>query len=288
MVADGMTGQRHRSNCELMAQGLAKIGSVLFGGIPATGAIARTAANIKMGAKTPVAGMIHALTLLMLMLLFAPLAAQIPLCVLSAVLIFIAWNMSEIPHFIEILKSKSSEALVLVITFLMTVLMDLTLAVQIGVILAALLFVKRMTDATSVEVCKLLVEENEHEHPAFNDGDLLFRKDVPEFVSIFEIKGPFFYGVSHLLDDALAQLDKTPRYFVLRLQKVPLMDSTGIKALKSFALKCQQSGIILLLSGVRKDLAQILHKNKIEKAIGKDHIFTHIESALAYARKGQP
>lgn len=287
MVADGMTGQRHRSNCELVAQGLANIGSIIFGGIPATGAIARTTANIKMGAKTPIAGMIHAVTLLLLMLFFAPLAAKIPLCVLSAVLIFIAWNMSEIPHFVEILKSRSSEAIVLIITFLLTVLVDLTVAVQIGVLLAALLFVKRMTDSTTVEVCKLLVEENEHEYPELKDGDLLFRKDVPDFVSIFEIKGPFFYGVSQLLDDALSQLDKPPRYFILRMQKVPLMDTTGIKAMKSFAAKCRHKGIILLLSGVRKDLAKTIQKHSIEHSVGKDHIFSNIEAALQYAKKGE-
>lgn len=284
MVADGMTGQRHRSNCELVAQGIANIGSIIFGGIPATGAIARTAANIKMGAKTPFAGIIHAFTLLLLMLLFAPWAAKIPLCVLAAVLVFIAWNMSEIPHFVEILKSKNSESIVLIITFLLTVLVDLTVAVQVGVLLAALLFVKRMTDSTTIEVCKLLVEENAHEYPELKDGDLLFRKDVPDYVSIFEIKGPFFYGVSQLLDDALSHMDKKPRYFILRMQKVPLIDSIGIKAMKAFIKKCHQKEIILLLSGIRKDLAKDLQKNNIEKSVGKNHIFSHIEAALDYAK----
>jgi sulfate permease, SulP family len=286
MVADGMTGQRHRSNCELVGQGIANIGSVLFGGIPATGAIARTAANIRMGAKTPFAGMIHAITLLLLMLFFAPVAAKIPLCVLSAVLIFVAYNMSEIPHFVQILKSRSYEAVVLIITFLLTVLVDLTVAVQIGVLLAALLFVKHMTDATTLDVCKILAEENMHEAPSMRDGDLLFRKNIPDDVRIFEIKGPFFYAVSHLLEDALAQLTENPRYFILRMQKVPLIDSTGVKALKSFAAKCQQKNIILLLSGVNHDLAQTMHKNNIEHAIGKKHIFLSIEEALDYAKKG--
>lgn len=288
MVADGMTGQRHRSNCELVAQGFANIGSILFGGIPATGAIARTTANIKLGAKTPFAGIIHSITLLLFMLFFAPLAAKIPLGVLSAILVYIAWNMSEIPHFVGILKSKSSEAIVLIITFLLTVLVDLTVAVQIGVLLAALLFVKRMTDSTTVEVCELLIKENAHEYPELNDGDLLFRKDVPDFVAIFEIKGPFFYSVSHLLDDALMQLDKLPRYFILRLQKVPLIDSTGVKAMKSFAAKCHQKGILFLLSGVKPDIAKVLHKNSIEKTVGKNHIFSNIKAALDYARKEGP
>ncbi len=285
LVADGMTGQRHRSNCELVAQGFANIGSIFFGGIPATGAIARTATNIKLGAKTPFAGMIHAITLLLIMVFFAPLATLIPLCVLSAVLVFVAWNMSEIPHFAEILKNRNSESLVLMITFLLTVLIDLTVAVQIGVILAALLFVKRMTQATTIEVCKILMEENSHEMATLKDGALLF-KDVPDFVSIFEIKGPFFYAVSHLLDDALTQLDSTPRYFILRLQKVPLMDATGVKAMKTFAAKCKQKGIIFLLTDVKSPIAKTLHKESIEKAVGKNHIFIHINDALNYAKNG--
>lgn len=285
VVADGMTGQRHRSNCELVAQGLANIGSIFFGGIPATGAIARTAANIKLGAKTPFAGMIHSVTLLLLMIVFAPLASKIPLCVLAAVLVYIAWNMSEIPHFVEILKGRNSETLVLLITFFLTVLIDLTVAVQIGVILAALLFVKRMTDTTTIEVCKLLVQEDRHEHAEFKDGDLLFRKDVPENVRIFEIKGPFFYGVSHLLEDALAQVDKHTRFFILRLKKVPLIDSTGMKAMKTFKSRCHQKGITFLLSGISPEMAKMLQKNSLERVVGKERIFSRIEDALEYARK---
>ena len=287
MVADGMTGQRHRSNCELVAQGLANIGSILFGGIPATGAIARTAANIKMGAKTPFAGMIHALTLMLLMLFFAPFAAKIPLCVLSAVLVFIAWNMSEIPHFLEILKAWSSESIILIITFLLTVLVDLAVAVQMGVILAALLFVKKMTDTTTMEVCKLLVDENTHEQPEYRDGDLILRKDVPSDVIIFEIKGPFFYSVAQLLDDAIAKLDTTPHYFILRMQKVPLVDLTAIKALKAFIQKCKKKQITFLLSGASEQLLKNFEKHHLLNSIDKDHIFPHIDAALDYAKKGK-
>lgn len=284
VVADGMTGHRHRSNCELVAQGFANIGSIIFGGIPATGAIARTTANLRLGAKTPVSGMIHAITLLLLMILFAPVAAKIPLCALSAVLVFVAWNMSELPHFIGILKGQRTEALVLLITFFLTVLIDLTVAVQIGVILSALLFVKHMTDSTSVNICKILLSENEHEGPELHDGEILFRKDVPSDVAVFEIKGPFFYPVADLLNEALAQLDRQPRAFILRMRQVPLIDSTGLRALKQFALKCQQRGILFILSGVHKGLAAELQKAKVDSIIGKEHIFANIDTALSYVR----
>lgn len=285
VVADGMTGNRHRSNCELVAQGLANIGSIIFGGIPATGAIARTSANIRMGAKTPVAGLIHAVTLLLLMLLLAPLAAKIPLCALSAVLIYVAWNMSELGHFIEILKSQKSEALILLITFLLTVLIDLSVAVQVGVILAAVIFVKKMTDNTSVEVCRILIDENNHEVPELKDSEILFRKDIPDDVTVFEINGPFFYSVTDLLSESLIRLDKKPSVFILRMRKVPIVDTTGIKALKDFKIKCDQKGIMFLLSGVQEKIREKFKNTSVETAIGKDHIFSDIDSALQFAKQ---
>lgn len=285
VVADGMTGNRHRSNCELVAQGLANMGSIIFGGIPATGAIARTSANIRMGAKTPVAGMIHAVTLLLLMLLLAPLAAKIPLCALSAVLMYVAWNMSELGHFIEILKSQKSEALILLITFLLTVLIDLSVAVQVGVLLAAVIFVKKMMDNTSVEVCRILIDENNHEAPELKDSEILFRKDIPEDITVFEINGPFFYSVADLLSETLIRLDKTPSVFILRMRKVPIVDTTGIRALKEFKLKCDQKGIVFLLSGVSEKIREKFKNTSVETTIGKDHIFSDIDSALFYAKQ---
>ena len=284
VVADGMTGNRHRSNCELVAQGFANIGSIVFGGIPATGAIARTTANIKMGAKTPVAGMIHAVTLLLLMLTLAPLAGKIPLCALSAVLIFVAWNMSELEHFIEILKGQRSEALILLTTFLLTVLIDLSVAVQVGVILAAVIFVKKMTDNTSVQICRTILDEEDHETPELRDSRILFRKDIPDDVTVFEINGPFFYSVADLLSETLIKLDTVPRFFILRMQKVTLVDTTGIKALKEFQHKCKQKGITFLLSGVSESLKEKFKDTSVESSIGQDHIFRDINSALAYAR----
>lgn len=277
VVADGLTGHRHRSNGELVAQGIANCGSVLFGGMPATGAIARTAANIKMGAKTPVAGMIHAVTLLLLMLLFAPLAIKIPLSVLAAVLIYVAWTMSELTHFKEILTSNFSDAAVLVITFLLTVLIDLSVAVQVGVLLAAVLFLKKMTDQTSVKVCQMLLMENEGEVAAKGDDDLLFRGDIPEGVMVFEITGPFFYSVADQLTEALLQVAQKPRVFILRMNKVPIIDVTGIKAIRDFQEKCKQKGILFLISELKVE--------GVEKCIPKEQVFSTIEGALKYANE---
>ena len=284
LVADGMTGHRHKSNGELVAQGIANMGSVLFGGIPATGAIARTSANIRMGAKTPLAGMFHAVTLLLLMVFFAPLAGKIPLAALSGVLVFVAWNMSELPHFIEILRGQKGDAVVLVITFLLTVLIDLTVAVQVGVLLSAVIFLKRMTDKTTVEVCRILADENRNEALEANDSDILLRKDVPEDVVLFEIRGPFFYSVANLLDEALIRLDTIPRVFILRIHKTPLIDATGIYTLKKFAAKCKQKGIVFLISGVNASQYDILMKSGLGQAIEKRHFFPSVESALSYAR----
>lgn len=284
LVADGMTGHRHRSNGELVAQGVANIGSILFGGIPATGAIARTTANIKLGAKTPVAGMIHACTLLLLMLLAAPLAVKIPLCTLSAVLIYVAWNMSELGHFFEILKSQKSEAFILLTTFLLTVFIDLSVAVQVGVLLAAVVFVKKMSDNTSVEVCRILLDETDQERAESKDSEILFRKDIPEDITIFEINGPFFYSVADLLNEMLIQLDKRPRVFILRMRKVPIVDTTGIRALKEFKYKCDQQGILFLLSGLKDNIREKFRNTSVETTIGKHHIFPTIDAALAYAK----
>lgn len=284
-VADGMTGNRHRSNCELVAQGIANIGSIIFGGIPATGAIARTTANVRMGAKTPVAGMIHAVTLLLLMLLLAPLAAKIPLCALSAVLVYVAWNMSELGHFFEILKSQKSEALILLTTFFLTVLIDLSVAVQVGVILAAVVFVKKMTDNTSVEVCRILIDENNHETVELKDSEILFRNDIPKDVTIFEITGPFFYSVADLLSETLDRLEVPPRVFILRMRKVPIVDTTGIKALKEFKDKCDKKGIVFLISEIQNNVRHIFKNTSVESTIGKEHLFSDIDSAIHFAKE---
>lgn len=283
VVADGMTGHKHRSNGELVAQGFANIGSIIFGGIPATGAIARTTANINLGAKTPVAGMIHAVTLLCLMIFLAPLAGKIPLAALSAVLIFVAWNMSELHHFFEILKGQKGDALVLLITFLLTVLIDLAAAVQVGVILSAVIFLKRMTDKTTVEACKILARENNEEGEE-GEGDEFLREDIPTDVAVFEIRGPFFYSVADLLDEALIRLNDTPRVFILRLNHTPLIDATGMRALKQFSKKCTDKGIKFLISDVSPHQFSLLKQAGVEEAVGKERLFSRFDSALAIAK----
>lgn len=284
VVADGMAGTKHRSNIELAAQGIANIGSIIFGGIPATGAIARTTANIKLGAKTPMAGMIHSITLLLLMLFLAPLAGKIPLAALAGVLIFVAWNMSELPHFIEILKGQKGDAVILIITFLLTILVDLSVAVQVGVIMAAVVFLKRMTDKTTVEICQNLVNENEHETAEINDAEILFRKDIPSDAAIFEIRGPFFYSVAGLLDEALLRLDKQPKIFILRMHKTPLIDATGLKAIKQFAIKCKKKGILFILADVNQKNINSFLKAGLDEIVDQNLMFKNISSALAYAK----
>lgn len=284
VVADGMTGTKHRSNIELIAQGIGNLGSIVFGGITATGAIARTSANIKMGAKSPLSGMIHAITLLLLMLFLAPLASKIPLAALAGVLVFVAWNMSELPHFFEILRGQKGDALILLITFFLTVLIDLTVAVQVGVILAAVVFLKRMTDKTTVEVCKNLIKENEHETAEIHDADILFRQDIPSDVTVFEIRGPFFYSVADLLDEALLRLNPPPRVFILRLNKTPLIDSTGLRALKQFAAKCKKQNILFMISDVNSSHYNLLEKSSVVAAVGENLIYKDLESALTHTK----
>jgi SulP family sulfate permease len=273
VVADGMMGSRHKSNCELVAQGLANIGSVIFGGIPATGAIARTSANIKMGAKTPLAGMIHAVTLLLLMLFLAPFAAKIPLAALAAVLVFVAWNMSEVHHFIDIIKTHKGDSIVLVITFLMTVFVDLSMAVLSGVFLAIIIFLKKVIDKTTIETCNL------------ETITLRLRKEIPSDVAIFEVKGPFFYGVTDLLDKAFINITPQPRVFILSICNTPFIDTTAMRALKQFGHKCKQNGVLFLISDTTEEHLDLFKKSKIDQVIGKEHIFDDIKNALEFAKK---
>jgi len=282
VVADGMAGTRHKSNCELMGQGIANICSVSFGGIPATGAIARTATNIKTGAKTPVAGMIHALTLLLIILAFAPIVSQIPLAALSAVLVMVAWNMSEIEHFRHLFKAPLGDVAVLLTTFLLTVLVDLTVAVGVGMILAVFVFVKRMGDLSQIVSLATLEKEYTQESEKY-DLEMLDRKKIPHGIEIYEITGPFFFGVADSLKSVLSNLEFRPKVFILRMRKVPAIDASGMYALKDFYQKCKREGTILILSGVSASLQKSLKKFGIINLIGERHIFPHIDAALGYA-----
>lgn len=282
-VADGMTGHRHRSNLELIAQGIANMGSVIFKGIPATGAIARTSANIKLGAQTPVSGMVHAITLLALMFFLTPLAGLIPLAALGGILLVVAWHMAEIPHFFEILKGRKGDAIVLITTFFLTIFIDLTVAVQVGMILAAVIFLKRMTDTTTLKICQTLVKENENETPPPHDSDILLREDIPNDTVVFELTGPFFYPVADLLDETLQRLPEKPRVFLLRMHQSPLVDATGLKALKQFAAKCHRQDILFLISEIKPEEHRWLTQ-AIQNEVGKEHLFPSFEQALSYAR----
>lgn len=286
VVADGMIGGRHKSNCELVAQGVANIGSVIFGGIPATGAIARTAANVKSGGRTPLAGMIHAVALLAFMLLLAPYASAIPLTVLAAILMVVAWNMAEIDHFKSLFRAPRSDIAVLLTTFGLTVLADLTVAVGVGMVLAAMLFMKRMSEVTNVGVIREeFSDAPADEFPDLHEPNAIARRDVPEGVEVYEINGPFFFGVADRLKDTLRELGRTPKVFILRMRRVPAVDATGMHALEEFYGKCRRQGTILLLSGVHAQPVFAMTRYGLIDRIGEDNLLGDIDSALDRARE---
>ncbi len=278
VVVDGMTGDKHNSNMELMAQGVGNIASVLFGGIPATGAIARTVTNIRSGGCTPVAGLVHALVLVGFVLVLAPLASFIPLASLAAVLIVVAWDMSDLRRFFHLFHAPKPDVVVMCLTFVLTVVVDLTVAVYVGVMLAALLFMRRMSEAT--DICSCTAAENAE----IQDRDI-DEIDVPEGVKVYEINGPFFFGVADRFQDVLGSLDRTPEVFILRMRKVPMVDSTAMNSLELFAEKCKKDGIELLLSGVRDSIKLKFHKLGTDTIIGEDHLHSNIDLALEQAKK---
>lgn len=283
VVSEGMTGWRHQSNCELVAQGIANIGSSLFGGLPASGSLSRTAANVKSGATTPVAGMSHALTIFLIMFLFAPLASKVPLASLAAVLIMLAWNMSEIHHFLHLFSAPKKDVIVLVTVFLLTVFINITAAVQMGMILAAFLFMKQMSDLSDIVSTAQYFEDQVNEEA--RDPDALNRNEVPEGVEIYEINGPFFFGVADRLKNLLNELEKPPKIFILRMRKVPTIDASGMHALEEFYLECKRQGTLLLLAGLKKNPLKDLHRYNLDEQIGEKHIFSHINSALQYSKE---
>lgn len=283
IVADGMTGRRHKSNCELVAQGIGNIGSVLFGGIPATGAIARTATNIKSGAQSPLAGMIHALTLLLIVLAFAPIVSQIPIAALSAVLMMVAWNMSELGHFRHLFKAPLGDVAVLLTTFLLTVVVDLIVAIEIGMILAAFLFMKQISDISGIVSLKSLREENGEEKKP--DPDAIENKQIPPGVEVYEITGLFFFSLADTLKGVLSNLETAPKVFILRLRKIPIIDASGMHALEEFHHKCLKEKTTLILSGVKPGVHKSLKKFGLVNLVGEKQILPHIDPALERARE---
>jgi len=280
IVADGMIGGRHRSNTELIAQGVANIGSALFGGIPATGAIARTVTNVKNGGRTPVAGIVHALTVLIIMLFLGPLIKFVPLACLAGILIVVAYHMSEWRSFCELLKWSDGGRMVLLTTFLITIFVDLNAAIEIGVVMSAFIFMKRMADATSI---KIIAKE-------FNDDEegvehLMSSIIVPPQVELYEINGPLFFGAANSLDEIDRQVSSKPKVRILRFRDVPLIDSTGMHALKSFYNKCKKSQVHLIITGLHVQPLNELVKANLYELIGEKNVFSNMKDAIARAEE---
>ena len=280
VVADGMTERRHRSNMELVAQGLANLASPIFGGIPATGAIARTATNIKNGGSTPVAGIVHAITLLLIMLFFGKWAALIPMATLAGILAVVAWNMSEAHLFIKLFRGPRSDIMVLLATFLLTVLVDLTVAIQVGVVMAALLFMRRMAEATQVGYVTGML--NEEEDP--DDPLRLNRRQVPTGVEVFEVAGPFFFGAVDKFKSALGEVHERPKILILRLRHVLTLDATALQALETVHAKTRREGTALILSGVHAQPLVVMERSGFLDSIGIENIHGNIDDALDRAR----
>jgi len=253
VVADGMTGRRHRSNAELVSQSIANFASACFGGLPVTGAIARTATSIRAGAKSPVAGMLHAVFLLAFMMVAAPLAAYVPLASLAAVLVIVAWNMSEhhkVRHMLA--TAPTGERVVLAVTFLLTVLVDLTLAIEVGVVLAAILFMHGMAEAVCLtQDGRRVVIADEDDFARPREDRYTQRDALPEGVEVFQLRGPLFFGAAGRLADVVELLPRYPRWFILRMRKVPFIDSTGVAALADVVRRCRANGTHVIVTGIQ-------------------------------------
>jgi SulP family sulfate permease len=281
VVADGMTGGRHRSNMELVAQGGANIFSALFGGIPATGAIARTATNIKNGGRTPVAGITHAIVLLLIMLFVGKWAALIPMATLAGILVVVAYNMSEWESFLAVSRGPKSDVLVLFTTFLLTVLVDLTVAIEIGMVLAAFLFLRNMIQSSEVSVLTREWQEGEEGDNTDNAEGL----QLPPHVEVFEISGPLFFGAAYKFKDAMKFIETPPKILIIRMDKVPIIDATGIKTIAEVHKDAKQRGTKLILSEVTSSkVLEALKEARLQFAIGKANITTTFQQAVERAK----
>lgn len=281
VVADGMIGTRHKSNMELIAQGVANIASPIFGGIAATGAIARTAANIKNGGRTPVAGIVHSLTLLFIMLALGRFAKLIPLATLAGILSVVAYNMSEWKTFRSLLRNPQSDVVVLIATFSLTVIFDLTVAIEVGLVLSVFLFIRRMAEVASVGT--VTRELNDQEAPV-DDPQAIDRKVVPDGVEVFEVNGPFFFGAAYKFEESIATLERPPIALIIRMRNVPAIDSTGIHVLEEVYKTQKGRGTVLILSGVHTQPLFALEKAGTFDLIGRENIHANIDEALGRAR----
>lgn len=282
-VTDGVTGKHHDSNAELIGEGIANIITPLFGGIPATGAIARTMANINNGGKTPVAGIIHAVTLLLIYLFLMPYVVYVPLSCLAAILVFVAYNMSEIKTFKYLLKGDKPSVAVLLVTFFLTVIIGLTVAIEVGVILAVALFVYRIMQTSDIKVLdahKIALSENDE----YNPEDIEYL-DVPDGVEVYEINGPYFFGLASKFEEFDARARKNTKVQIIRMRKVPFIDATGANNLKSLCLRKQARGVQVILSGVLPEVKETLASYGIVSLLGEEFVLPHITPALAKARE---
>jgi SulP family sulfate permease len=285
VVADGMTGRRHRSNCELVAQGVANSASALFGGMPATGAIARTATNIRSGARSPVAGMMHAGCVLLFMVLAAPLADFIPLASLAAVLVVVARNMSEVERFRHLMRGPWGDRLVLLITFGLTVAVDLTVAIEVGVILAAILFMHRMSEVAAFGgTTGMIIEADIDDLTRSPDDRYTQRAALPDGVEVFQFRGPLFFGVANHMADIIDRIAGAPKVFILRMRDVPMIDSTGAGKLDEFIEKCLSRGTQVVLSGLQPQPIRILRSMQVLGDTTGLHVVPTFAAALDLAR----
>jgi sulfate permease, SulP family len=280
VVADGMIGGRHRSNMELVAQGVANVVAPLFGGIPATGAIARTATNVKSGGRTPVAGIVHAITLLLITLFFGRLAGLIPLATLAAIVLWVAYRMAEWHVFKSELSAPRSDALVMLATFLLTVLVDLTTGIGVGMVMAAFLFMKRMAEVTDVTVVS---QEFQDPRTSADTSGAIYRRQVPKGVEVYEINGPFFFGAAEKFKDTLWEVSRKPKVLIIRMRNVPAIDSTAMHALRDLVRRTKKDGTLVLLSDVQPQPRLALERSELLNEIGSDHVLNNIDEALAAA-----
>lgn len=281
VVADGMIGGNHKSNMELIAQGTANIFSSLFGGIPATGAIARTATNVKNGGRTPVAGIVHALTLLLIMLFVGKWAALIPMATLAGILVVVAYNMSEWENFVAVFKGPRSDVAVLLTTFILTVLVDLTVAIEIGMVLAAFLFLRKMIKSSDVS---LLRKDSDHTGASI-DREAVGNFSIPEQVEVFEITGPLFFGAAYKFKDAMRFIEKPPKVLIIRMRQVPIIDQTGIRTLDQVYKDARHRGTKLILSEVHSEqVMKELQDARLLFSIGKANVTDSLEKALERSR----
>lgn len=279
-VADGVTGRRHDSNQELIGQGIANLCSPLFGGIPATGAIARTMTNINNGGRTPVAGIVHAAVLLLIFLVFMPLAQYIPMACLAGVLVVVSYNMSGWRTFRELLANPKSDVAVLLITFLLTVLFDLTIAIEVGLVIACLLFMRRMAETTRVSVITEEIDPNEESDVETHEEHL----PIPAGVEVYEINGPYFFGIANKFEDVMATMADRPKVRIIRMRRVPFIDSTGLHNLKNLCTMNHREGTHIVLSGVEPAVREVLEHAGFDSLLGRDHICASINEALEVAR----